>query len=59
MDTNGIKVSIIIEISKKWADNLTEAELVKFIRAKIDGALGFRGEVKKVKLVKRLSRMDA
>ena len=46
-----IKVKVTLKLDEKWADGLTTEELIEYIKAKINGSLGVRGQVKNLSLV--------
>ncbi|MEE8471278.1 MAG: hypothetical protein V3S51_08110 [Dehalococcoidia bacterium] len=53
MDNNQITFRVTLELHADWANSLTQEELVEFIRDRLNGSLGFRGEVKKINVRKK------
>ena len=48
-----MKLSITLELDEEWAGNHDESELVEYLRHKWSTDLGFRGEVRRLSIVKR------
>ena len=48
-----LKFKVTLELNEKWAGNQTTEELVDYIKARLNSSLGFRGQIKKVNVVKR------
>jgi len=53
MEKIEIRVKAVLELDEKWANNQTTEELVEYLRARVNNSLGFRGQIKKLKLVNR------
>lgn len=43
-----MKLNITIELDQKWASQMTKEELAKYLKARLNYSLGFRGQVKKM-----------
>jgi hypothetical protein len=48
-----ITVKVTLNLDDKWASNQDKDELLEAIRKRMDYSLGFRGRIKKFKLVAR------
>ena len=46
-----VTFSATLEINEKWASTMTQAELVDYITTRLNSSLGFRGNIKKLKVV--------
>jgi len=53
MADNEIKVKVTLSLDDKWANNQSKDELAEIIKQRMDYSLGFRGRIKKFKLVSR------
>ena len=53
MDDNTITVTMTLEIDGRWSAQMSEGDLIEYLTAKLDNNLGFRGRVKKLRLVSR------
>jgi hypothetical protein len=53
MGDNEIKVKVTLSLDDKWANNQSKDELAEIIKQRMDYSLGFRGRIKKFKLVSR------
>jgi hypothetical protein len=53
MDNNHITFKVTIDLDEEWSDNHSVEEVIAYIRDRLDTTLGFRGEVKKFRVVKR------
>jgi hypothetical protein len=53
MNDNRITIKATIGIDKKWSKQMSEDELVEYIKARLNSSLGFRGAIEKFKIVKR------
>lgn len=51
MDKNYMSAKVTLNLDEKWASNFTPEELSDYIKTRLEWALGFRGNVKKVKPV--------
>jgi hypothetical protein len=52
MEDNHLVAKVTLSLDGKWADNLTPEELTDYITTRLNHALGFRGQVKKLKTVR-------
>ena len=50
MTKNELTLRATLELDEKWASNFTREELLEYLKAKLKYSLGFRGEVKRLKL---------
>ena len=50
MNDNRTTAKVTIKLDEKWANNLNEEELKEFIKLRVDNSLGFRGQVKNVRI---------
>ncbi len=50
---NRMKVKVKLELDAEWASNYDKAELIEFLRDNWSNALGFRGEIRSLNIVKR------
>jgi hypothetical protein len=48
-----LRFKVTLEINDKWARTQTTEELVDYIKARLNSSLGFRGQIKKLKMVAR------
>ena len=53
MDSRQIIFKVTLEVDDKWAGNLTQEEVVEHIRERLNSSLGFRGQVKRFRIVSR------
>ena len=53
MADNEIKVKVTLSLDDKWASNHSKDDLAEIVRQRMDYSLGFRGRIKKFKLVTR------
>lgn len=47
-----LKIKVTLNVNGKWAASLTPEELDEYIKARLNSSLGFRGQVKKIKVVR-------
>lgn len=52
MDNNQLVAKVTLNLDGKWAENLTPDELTDYITTRLNHALGFRGQVKKLRTVR-------
>ena len=52
-DVTQVAFKVTLELDKKWARNMTREELIEYIEARLTSSLGFRGQVKKFKVVSK------
>ena len=50
MNKNDIILKVSLELDEKWASNFTREELLEYLKEKLNYSLGFRGEVKRLRL---------
>ena len=50
---NDIRVKVKVRLDEQWASNHADEYLVEFLEQSLNTALGFRGEVKGLKIVRR------
>jgi len=50
MNNNRTTAKVTIKPDEKWANNLNIEELQEFIKMRVDYILGFRGQVKNVRV---------
>ena len=48
-----IKFKVTINLEEKWAKNLSQEELLEYIKARLNSSLGFRGQIKKLTVLNR------
>ena len=48
-----VKLSVTLELDEEWAGNHDEAELIEYLKHRWGTDLGFRGEVRRLNIVKR------
>jgi hypothetical protein len=53
MDNNNITFKVTLTLDEEWSTNQGTDEVVAYIRDRLDTTLGFRGEVKKLRVVTR------
>jgi len=54
MDSNTeIKFKVTIRINEKWASQQTQEEIEEYLMTRLNSSLGFRGEIKKIKVIKK------
>jgi hypothetical protein len=53
MENNEIRFKVTLELDAKWASNQSSEELAQYIQERLNSSLGFRGQVKKFKIVSR------
>jgi len=52
-DVKQITFNVTLELDNKWVRNMTREELIEYIEARLTSSLGFRGQVKKFKVVSK------
>jgi hypothetical protein len=50
---NDIRLKVRIRLDDKWAANHEQADLVEYLQHSMNNALGFRGEVEGLSVLKR------
>lgn len=48
-----IKVTVTIEVDEQWASNQGREALIDYLKNKLNSTLGFRGQVKRFRIVGR------
>jgi hypothetical protein len=51
MNNDQITLKMTLALDKKWASNHSQDDLIEFIEHSFNTTLGFRGEIKKVRVV--------
>ncbi len=51
MSNNKVTFRVTLELDEKWASHLTREELAEYIRERLNSSLGFRGQVKRFRLL--------
>ena len=57
-DKNQITFKVTLDLDKKWASHLTRDELAEYIKERLNSSLGFRGRVKRFRLVSDKARRE-
>ena len=57
-DKNQITFKVTLDLDKKWASHLTRDELAEYIKERLNSSLGFRGQVKRFRLVSDKARRE-
>ncbi len=52
-DVAQVAFNVTLELNEKWARNMTREELIEYIEARLTSSLGFRGQLKKFKVVSK------
>lgn len=50
MNKNQIKLAVTLALDEKWASNFSTEELLEYLKEKLNYSLGFRGQVKKLRV---------
>jgi hypothetical protein len=53
MDKREYKFKVTLELDKKWAGQMNYEELIEYIKYRLNSSLGLRGQIKKLKAVKK------
>ena len=51
IDKEQITFKVTLDLDKKWASHLTRDELAEYIKERLNSSLGFRGRVKRFRLI--------
>jgi hypothetical protein len=51
MSNKEVKLRITLSLDEKWASHLTTDELAEYIKERLNSSLGFRGQVKRFRLL--------
>ena len=49
--TREVTFRATLEINEKWASTMTQEEMVDYLEARLNSSLGFRGTIKKLKVL--------
>ena len=52
MDSKSITFKATLTLDEEWSTNQSTDDLIAYIRDRLDTTLGFRGEVKRLRVVK-------
>ena len=58
MSNNEVTLRVTLELDEKWASHLTREELAEYIRERLNSSLGFRGQVKRFRLLNDKARRE-
>ena len=58
IDREQITFKVTLDLDKKWASHLTRDELAEYIKERLNSSLGFRGQVKRFRLVLDKARRE-
>ena len=53
MERRQVIFKVALELDEKWAAQLTKEELLEYIKERLNSSLGFRGQVKRYRVVSR------
>ena len=53
MERRQVIFKVVLELDEKWAAQLTKEELLEYIKERLNSSLGFRGQVKRFRVVSR------
>ena len=53
MSSRQIILKLTLELEDKWARQMSAEELVEYIKERLNSSLGFRGQVKKFRVLTR------
>ena len=51
MKTREVTFRVTLQLDEKWVSRLTHEETVDYLEARLNSSLGFRGAIKKLKVV--------
>ena len=51
MSNSEVTFRLTLTLDEKWASHLTREELAEYIKERLNSSLGFRGQVKRFRLV--------
>ena len=51
MSNSEVTVRFTLSLDEKWASHLTREELAEYIKERLNSSLGFRGQVKRFRLL--------
>ena len=55
MSNSEVSITMTLKLDEEWSQHQDEDELVDYLRARIDSSLGFRGRIKRLRLVAKRS----
>lgn len=58
MSNNEVTLRVTLTLDEKWASHLTQDELAEYIRERLNSSLGFRGQVKRFRLLSDKARRE-
>lgn len=58
MSNNEVTFRVTLELDEKWASHLTREELAEYIKERLNSSLGFRGQVKRFRLLSDKARRE-
>ena len=58
IDKEQITFKVTLDLDKKWASHLTRDELAEYIKERLNSSLGFRGQVKRFRLLSDKARRE-
>jgi hypothetical protein len=53
MKDNKITFKATIGVDKKWSKQMSEEDLIEYIKARLNSSMGFRGAIEKFEIIKR------
>jgi len=55
MEQTEVRLKVTLSLDRKWTKNFdgNRAELLEYLKARLNSSLGFRGQVKKLTIVDR------
>ncbi len=58
MSNSEATLRVTLALDEKWASHLTREELAEYIRERLNSSLGFRGQVKRFRLLGDKARRE-
>ncbi len=58
MSNSEVTLRVTLMLDEKWASHLTREELAEYIRERLNSSLGFRGQVKRFRLLSDKARRE-
>lgn len=58
MSNSEVTLRVTLMLDEKWASHLTRDELAEYIRERLNSSLGFRGQVKRFRLLSDKARRE-
>ena len=59
MESNEVRLRVTLNLDGKWSTLMSEEELTDYLKTRMNSSLGFRGQVKKLKLVKPRAKKES